>query len=369
MPLDVPSGPDNLPCNPFPNVMPNHLFAACLTFLLAALVSARAEGWTFAEGTNARGPGRRVEVLLEGRPVARFIHGEGQFKPYLHLLGEAGELLTNPGMDFSGKPTGMFPHHRGIFIGWNKITSNLGSFDLWHFNNGGRMEVLRFDKLEGGKDSATLEATIAWRAGKKDESGSDLLLTETRTLKFSRPAPGSTQVDARFSLKAARALQLGGDRQHAGIHFRAANEVSLRAKETSYVSSPENKETKGRDWTPEPPKKGKDGQPVKEEEPPPKGELNWCRLLFPIGERWYAATELNAPANPSGELSWRDYGRFGFFFKRRLAAGETLDVNYRFQLDAVAKPAQGTQPSAEQTTAARAQAEARFQAFAKSFPR
>ena len=327
--------------------------------------SAPGAEWTLSQGANPDGPGKAVDIQSGERKIARFIHGDGQFKPYLHVFGEAGELLTNGGLDGSGKPTGQFPHHRGIFIGWNRIASELGTFDLWHFNNGGKMEVLRFDKLEGGKDSATLVATIAWGAGKKDASGSDLLLTETRTLKISKPGGKGTQVDAHFRLKAARELTLGGDLQHAGIHFRASNEVATRAKETSYVSDPEDKETKSRDWTAPAPKKDKDGNEIKPAKEPARGELNWCRLLFPIGDRWYAATEMNAPSNPIEELSWRDYGRFGFFFKRKLAAGETLDVNYRFIVEPVEAPASKPKPSAAQNAKARTEAEGRYKQFVK----
>lgn len=332
----------------------------------ALTCSSHGASWTLTEGANADGPGKRVEIQSDGRTVARFIHGDGQMKPYLHLLGELGELLTNGGLDAGGQPAGRYPHHRGIFIGWNRIASDLGTFDLWHFNNGGRMEVLRFEKLQGGGNDATLTATIAWRAGKKDDGGSDLLLTETRTLRISRPAGGATQVDAHFRLEAARGLTLGGDLQHAGIHFRAANDVALRANETSYLSDPADKDTKGRDWKPGPPRKDRAGNETKPARTPAVGQLNWCRLRFPIGDRWYAATQINAPSNPVEELSWRDYGRFGYFFKRTLAAGETLDLDYRFIVERAEAPAQNPQSSADSSAKARAQAQARHEAFVKS---
>ena len=318
----------------------------CLCLLLtAALVPARA-AWTLTEGTNTGGPGSAVEVKLDGKQIARFVHGEGQFKPYLHVFGDEGELLTNAGLDDKGKPDGLFPHHRGIYIGWNKITSDLGTFDLWHFNNGGKMSVAKFDKLDGGKDAATLVATIEWRGGKKDDAGSDLLLTETRTLVISRPDGKRTRVDAKFELKAARDLTLGGDLQHAGIHFRGAKEVSTRNKETSYL------------WQPDLP--GPGGKVA-------STELQWCRLLFPSGEHWYTSTELNAPGNPVEELSWRDYGRFGFFFKKSLKKDETLRVSYRFLIERVEAPADKPKPSPEQSKKSRAAAQAAYDAYLKLF--
>ena len=324
--------------NPLPRFFARALCAAALAGLLPA---SQAAHWAIAEKDNADGPGRQVEVRLDGQLVAAFIHGEGQFKPYLHVYGAAGELLTNGGLDAGGKPAGKFPHHRGIFIGWNKINSDLGYFDLWHFNNGGRMTVKKFEKLKARKDSALIVAQIEWRGGKKDAHDSDLLLTETRTLTISRPAGGRTQVDAQFVLKAARDLSLDGDLQHAGIHFRAADEVANRARETSYLWEPDLPAGEGKVVSP---------------------DFKWCRLLFPIGERWYTSLELNAPRNPVEELSWRDYGRFGFFFKKSLKPEETLKVNYRFLIERVEKP--GT--SAEETAKSRADCAAQYEAFAKS---
>ena len=326
---------------------------------LAAMPSLAAD-WTLADGPNTGAPGRKVDVKQGDRLVARLIYGEGQFKPYLHVFGEAGELLTNAGLDESGKATGQFPHHRGIFIGWNKITSDLGSHDLWHFNNGGHMVVKKFDQLEGGRDSAKIVATIEWRAGKKDGplDASEPLLTETRTLVISRPEGKRTQVDAHFKLVAARDLNLGGDLQHAGIHFRASNEVSTRNKESAYVTE--------KDWVVGAPKKGKDGKETPGAKDPAKGDLKWVRMTFPIGERWYAASEFNPPGNPVEELSWRDYGRFGFFFKKDLKKDQTLSVDYRFIIEPADAPAEKGKLSADQVAKARTEAKARHEAAAKS---
>lgn len=313
----------------------------CAAALASPTPGSPAAQWAIAEKDNPGGPGRQVEVRLDGQPVAAFIHGTGQFKPYLHVYGAAGELLTNGGLDAHGKPAGKFPHHRGIFIGWNKINSDLGSFDLWHFNNGGRMSVKKFEKLEARKDSAVIVALIEWRGARKDASDSDLLLTETRTLIISRPKGGRTQVDAQFVLQAARDLSLDGDLQHAGIHFRAADEVANRAKETAYLWEPDLPAGEGKVVSP---------------------DFKWCRLRFPIGERWYTSLELNAPGNPVEELSWRDYGRFGFFFKRNLKTGETLKVDYRFLIERVENP--GT--AAEEIARARASCTAQYEAFVKA---
>lgn len=310
-----------------------HLLSA-LT-LVAVISSARAD-WAAKDDANPDLPGRKVDITQDGVLRARLIYGEGQIKPYLRVQGEEGDGLN----EWSEKQ--QFPHHRGIYIGWNKIISDLGSFDLWHMNNGGRMTLAKLEKLDAGKDSATIVATIEWHGGKADAAGSDLLLTETRTLTVSRPAAQTTQVDAQFVLKPARDLTLGGDLQHAGIHFRASASVQKDAKDTSYV------------WDPDAP--GPGGKVESK-------EMKWVRFTFPIGGRWYHATELNAPANPVEELSWRDYGRFGFFFKKALKKDEALAVNYRFLTELAAGVS--AKPTDEQRAAFRKAAHGQYEAFVK----
>jgi hypothetical protein len=282
--------------------------AAWASALLVSL-SANAD-WKTVERANPDGPGKAVDVLDNGHLSARLIYGEGQIKPYLHVFGESGQLLTNPGTDKEGKTTGTFPHHRGIFIGW-KIVSELGTDDLWHMTKGCRMELTKFEELAGGKDNARIVAEVAWRSA-KSTNGSDLLIQERRALTISRRADKWTQIDAVFTLTPARDLRLAGDLQHSGVHFRAANEVYSRESDTVYISAPENK-TKGDD-------------------------LKWCRFAFPIGTNWYAAIQLNHPSNPVEELSTRKYGRFGYFFKKDLNKGQPLALKYRFLVEHLAGP-------------------------------
>jgi Methane oxygenase PmoA len=325
-----------------------------LLTLIAVLSSARAD-WALKDDANTELPGRKVDITQDGVLRARLIYGEGQIKPYLRVQGEEGDGLNE------WDPKQQFPHHRGIYIGWNKIASDLDgtkTFDLWHFNNGGTMTLVKLDKLDAGKNSATIVATVEWRGGAKDASGSDLLLTETRTLTVSRPAPKTTQVDAQFILKPARDISLGGDLQHAGIHFRASATVGPMAKDPAAAKDTATVSGRAKDtayvW--EPDLDGKGGKVASK-------ELKWARLTFPIGERFYHATELNAPTNPVDELSWRDYGRFGFFFKKDLKKDETLTLKYRF----LTELADGitAKPTDEQRAAFRKAAQAQYEAFVK----
>ena len=316
--------------------------AALLLCLLA--INNQAATWTATQTTNTDSPGNAVLIKSDDQLVARFVFGDGQKKPFLHLYSPQGELLTNGGLDKAGKDTGQFPHHRGIYIGW-KITSELGTDDLWHLHKSEKMSVRKIHTIKPSTNSVTLVAEIDWLSIKPDSNGSHELIRETRTHIISRPDGKRTQVDCHFVLAAVRDLNLGGDLQHAGIHFRASNELSKRNKETSYL------------WEPSlPPGAGK----------VISKDFKWARLQFPIGSRWFSTTEINSPRNPVEELSWRDYGRFGFFFKRDLKKGESLALDYRFIVGPTEPPDELPKLSDAQTKAARAQAQTDFDAFAKS---
>ncbi|WP_456338035.1 DUF6807 family protein [Fervidibacter sacchari] len=314
------------------------LLSACL---MCFAFGAQMQKWEVADVANSDLPGRKVEVRYNNQPIAALIYGEGQTKVYLHVYGDERELLTNSGMTADGKPSGLYPHHRGIFIGWNQIRSELGVDDLWHMR-GTQIRLQRLEEARTTDEGTIIVATITWHSARKDENGSDLLLTEKRRLVISRPDGKRTQIDATFTLVAGRDLTLDGDCHHAGIHFRASNEVAERRGETSYL------------WEPQLP--GDGGRVVSK-------ELKWARLVFPIGKNWYACTILNAPTNPTEELSWRDYGRFGFFFRRTLRKGETLTVSYRFIIERLNEP----ERTPEARESVRKSVQALYEAFAKQF--
>lgn len=293
-----------------------------------AAVHATAGLWKVESRTNPDGPGKAIDVLHDGKPVVRLIHGDGQMKPFLHVFGTDGDLLTNPGLDAAGEPAGRFPHHRGIFIGWNRIQSDLGNDDLWHFTKGEWMDVTAIRHVKATDDAAEIAIDVAWRSPAKDDDGSNILINETRTMRVTKPDGGATVIDATFHLTAARKLTLGGDLQHAGVHFRAHNEVADRAAETLYLWSPDVENRNGRIINP---------------------EMRWCRLVFPRGDRWYSAIQMNAPGNPTEELSWRDYGRFGFFFSQALDKDESITLNHRFVVSPIVAPENAAFPEAVAT--------------------
>lgn len=344
--------------------LPSWLGAAlCLAAIAFGTPSVTAADWKITKGNNDDLPGQNVTVTADGKIVARLIHGEGQPLPYLALYDQAGRRLTNPGIDKSGQTVGIEPHHRGIFIGWQQIKSDLGVASLWGLGGSGKaskeapssMRLVEIERIATDKDSATIVARVEWRAPTKDAAGSNLLITETRTLRISRPAADvAAQVDTSFRLQAARALFLGGNVQHAGIHLRVDQAVVARADDTSYLWAPASAPTAGKGYSKT--AKGQAGSVVGK-------DLKWGEFLFPLHDRWYSALQLNAPQNPVEEFSTREYGRFGFFFNRDLKKDESLELKYRFLVRKAAAPAAAPKRSAGQIAEARKEADAAYARF------
>jgi hypothetical protein len=323
--------------------LPALVAAAMLSGVLAA--PALAADWKITKGNNDDLPGQNLTVTRDGRLVARMIYGEGQQIPYLAIYDDDGRLLTNPGLNREGQTVGSEPHHRGIFIGWQRVRSDLGVANLWSIGGGAKMTLVDFEELSTTADSATIIARIEWRAPTADASGSNLLLTERRRLRITRAAPGeAATVDAAFELRPARDLQLDGDVQHAGIHLRVSHVVAENPKVTSYL------------WGPAVP--GAPGKVVSR-------DLQWGEFLFPLHGRWYSALQLNAPSNPVEEFSTREYGRFGFFFKQDLKKDQPFQVQYRFIVRTAETPAEAPRRSTAQVAAARAAADAAYAAYVR----
>src|SRR5258706_7191132 len=104
---------------------------ALVALFVAATGTLCAAEWKAVKGNNDDLPGQNVTVTQDGKLVARFVYGEGQYVPYLAVYDDQGRLLTNAGLDKTGKTVGIEPHHRGIFIGWQSVKTDLGTVNLW----------------------------------------------------------------------------------------------------------------------------------------------------------------------------------------------------------------------------------------------
>lgn len=250
-------------------------------------------------------PGVALDVLHDGTPVARYMYAHDSsskerlletYKPYLHVYDAEGQNFITKGAG------GEFTHHRGIFIGWNRILFNGKRYDRWHMK-GGEIVHQEFSKKMANKGGAMFTSVTHWN----DEKGSPIL-EEHRTMGFVPGGDaGRLKIDFSSTLKAvAGDVVLQGDPEHAGVQYRPANEVDR--KKTLHVF------------------------PKVDADPKKDLDYSWVGETYTLGDKQYSVVHMNHPKNPKGTKysAYRDYGRFGAFFERPIKKGESLTVNYRF---------------------------------------
>ena len=288
--------------------------SALLGLLVWGGAAAAEDKFSFADTA-----GQHLDVLLGDKLVARYMDAWDvstppkrleTYKPYLHIFDAEGKTPITKG------PGGNFTHHRGIFIGWNKIACDGKSYDRWHMK-GGEQIHRRFLAQEADADHASFTSQVEWTG----EPGKTLLMEE-RTMTF-RPAaaPARLIVDFTSKLKAvAGDLVLDGDPEHAGCQYRPAAEVDTKL--TTYVFPKENAD----------PKKDRD--------------YPWAGETYTLAGQQHSVVIMSHPDNPKDTRwsAYRDYGRFGAFPKVPVKAGETLTLRYRFVIaDGAMLPADAIQ--------------------------
>jgi hypothetical protein len=134
--------------------------------------------------------------------------------------------------------------------------------------------------------------------------------------------PGGQLVEFASWLRSrAGPVKLDGDPQHAGVHFRADNEVFAKTSEQTIYVRPDGTGKPGetRNWDP----KTRQG-PV---------NLPWDAMSFVLRSKHYTVAYLDHPKNPKeSRYSEREYGRFGSYFEYTLEKDRPLRVNYRLWL-------------------------------------
>jgi len=255
-------------------------------------------------------PGDHLEILYAGRSVLRYMYAYDPkrrletYKPYHHVFDRSGKRLITKG------PGGLYPHHRGLFIGWRKVTVGDAKYDLWHMKNCDQRHR-KFLARQAGPVFAMCRSLIDWN----DTEGRAVISEERQVTVFRQPE-GRTLLEFLFKLRATDAdVFLDGDKNHGGFQFRAHNEVSTRQQETHYILP--RIESKSAD-------------------------IPWAAMSYMLGETRFTVAHMNHPSNPTPtEYSAdRKYGRFGAFFKHAIKKGETLTLRYRIMIW------EGTVPSA-----------------------
>lgn len=301
---------------------PNWLLAAMLPMVTYGFAlrptAAAADAFSLADK-----PGEHMDVLLGGRAVARYVYAydtstpertHDTYKPFLHVFDADGKSPITKG------PGGEFTHHRGIFIGWNKIGHAGKTYDRWHMKTGAIVHrAFAPADQKADADEAIFTSITEWN----DDAGQPLL-REERTHTFTRgPEPARLAIGFTSELTVVQhgEVTLDGDPEHAGVQYRPAD--SLVRAETVYVFPREN------------------ARPHQDVDYP------WVGMTYTLrgeggdgpdgdaaagaGKR-YSVVQMSHPENPTGTRwsAYRNYGRFGAFPKATIKPGEPLVLRYRF---------------------------------------
>jgi hypothetical protein len=230
------------------------------------------------------------------------------YKVLHHVFDEKGEKLLTNGPDGENPYTKSvrYPHHRGIFIGWNKLRFQGSSYDTWHMSRGVRQVHQKFLEQKKDANKASSTALIHWK-----NSQDRIMLEEKRTTTVYRPGKEKIlTMDFNTELKAVNGeVYLNGDPEHAGFQYRAHDDV---AKGPAHVKA---KYVFHRDGIN--PREDKD--------------LPWVAMEYGLNGKRYSVLHINHPNNPKGTVysAYRDYGRFGAFFTKTIETGKALTLNYR----------------------------------------
>lgn len=295
----------------------------CLPALLAAVcLVGRAPAEDTGNGYSiVDHAGKYADIVgPSGKPLLRYVYERDDSKErnfdtakvFAHVMAADGQkTITNgPG----GKA---FPHHRGIFIGWNRILHDGKSHDLWHV----RDTVQKHVSMQSGAQTSSTDGVFSGSAhitARIDWIGKDgqTLIEETRTHRLVSSDEAYAVIDVTSELTAVIGdLELNGDPEHAGIQFRPAQEVAEN-KSAKYTFHEEGVD------------------------PTKQVDLPWVACTFSVDGQQWTVQHINHPSNPTGARwsAYRDYGRFGPFPVIKLAKGETKKLQFRFRVTSGSVP-------------------------------
>lgn len=228
-------------------------------------------------------------------------------KVYHHLFDSTGNVRLTNG------PEGQYPHHRGIYFGFNQISYDGKKADVWHCKNGESQQNVGESKQSAGDVMGRQRVQVAWNG----QDGKNFA-SETRELTV-YPLEKGWLVEFESILATEREkVKLDGDPQHAGFHFRAAQDVEQKHKNETYFLRPDGKGEMGKE------KNWEKGKSLDHK------NLAWNAMSYVIGSKRYTTLYLDHPANPKeARQSERTYGRMGTYFEYTLTPQTPLKVKYR----------------------------------------
>jgi hypothetical protein len=257
----------------------------------------------FVEGDGYR------DLLFGKQPVYRYMtkydpaDHANTFKPFHHVAG-----FHDEGFITKGPPGGLYPHHRGIFFGFKTQHG-----DFWHCPDVHQEHTgYRYEDEGTGPLAARAVSTVDW-VGKDNRS----VVRDTRDVTAERVSADELVLDYDLTVASLGGdVQLTGDPQHAGFHFRAAQEVAdakppgakVTAGGATYVRPPTAKLTKNDEWL----------------------DCPWVSCTFTIQGHPYTVLHMDHPSNPKPTTyCTRAYGRFGAFFIDTVKESTPMHLKYR----------------------------------------
>ncbi|MDP8246046.1 MAG: PmoA family protein [Candidatus Hinthialibacter antarcticus] len=253
-----------------------------------------------------------MDLSYGDRTLLRYMHPsydpndvESTKKPFHHVFDPTGAHLITKGVG------GKYSHHRGIFFGYNKVYIGGDVVDIWHARNGEHSVHREVVRESVGAVFGEQVLLIDW----KDAKGKPFI-QETRTLRVYQPADDQFLVEFWTELQSLRGhIRLEGDRQHAGVQFRAAQEVAEHENTTRFLR----------------PDIWKHLEPEKANNAENFVDLPWNAMQFTVEDTRYTAAYLTDPANPDGaRFSERAYGRFGEFVPYEITEDQPLRLHYQW---------------------------------------
>ena len=269
-------------------------------------------------------PGKHSVLKIGKRPVLDYMYEQvdnssekrrGEtYKVYHQVYDPSGEVIVTKG------PGGLFPHHRGLFYGFNRISYGDGQkADTWHCKKNESIGHDATISVDVGPVIGRHRVALRWHG-----QDGEVFAREQREMTVYNVEGGNMIEFASKLSSEVGPVRLDGDPQHAGFQFRASQHVPDHTKHLTYYVRPDGKGEPGkfRNWNHDVSKR--DEKTV---------DLPWNALSFVIGDQRYTCCYLDRPENPKeARFSERDYGRFGSYFEYDLDKDNDLELNYRIWL-------------------------------------
>jgi len=285
----------------------------CLLFVAVAMLAVLTSTAVAHDFSIQEDPGQHIDVEYKDRTILRLMTANDTsskdaahdtYKVFAHVMDP-----TDPDNErtLTKGPGDRFTHHRGIYLGFSKTkVDGVGRVDTWHMRNGMRQHFDNIVKQETSDDQATLSVAIDWV---KDDQP---LISEERTFVVHKPEEdGAVLIDTISKVTAdVGDTVLAGDPEHAGLQYRAHEEV-VKNSSAKYLF-------------PEGAKPGKGGTL----------DMPWAAMTYQAHGNDYHVQHMSHPTLPKGNIysAYRDYGRFGAYFVEELDKGETATFKVRFYI-------------------------------------